>query len=116
MRDPKEKLRDILSAIAAIERYQTVSYENLENNELLPVWFVRHLEIIGEAARALPQTVREMAPNVPWSEIIGLRTILVHQYFKVDLAIVWEVVQRDIPNLKPQIVKLLEQLEGAINE
>lgn len=70
MRDPQESLRDIIAAIEAIERYQNISYEDLENNELVSVWFVRHLEIIGEATRALPQAVRELDPTVQWSEII----------------------------------------------
>ncbi len=111
MRDPQERLRDIIAAIEAIERYQNISYEDLENNDLLSVWFVRHLEIIGEAVRALPQEVRAMDQTVQWSEIIGMRTILVHQYFMIDLDVVWKVVQNDIPILKTQIQNLLTQLE-----
>jgi uncharacterized protein with HEPN domain len=111
MRDPQEKLRDIITAIEAIERYQDVSYADFQNNELLPVWFIRHLEIIGEAARALPQDVREIAPDISWSEIIGMRTILVHQYFEIDLEIIWEVIQRDVPALKQKIINLLTELQ-----
>ncbi|MCJ2542137.1 HepT-like ribonuclease domain-containing protein [Thermostichus vulcanus] len=111
MRDPLERLRDIIAAIEAIERYQNISYEDLENNDLLPVWFVRHLEIIGEAVRALPQEVKAMDRSVQWSEIIGMRNMLVHQYFMIDLDIVWKVVQNDIPILKTQIQNLLTQLE-----
>lgn len=108
-----ERLRDIIEAIESIERYRYISHADLENNELLPVWFLRHLEIIGEAARTLPQSVRMSAPEVPWSDIIGLRTVLVHQYFEVDLSIIWKIVQSDIPVLKPQIIALLAQLEQS---
>jgi uncharacterized protein with HEPN domain len=71
---------------------------------------VRHLQIIGEAARALPEAIREQAPAVPWSRIIGMRHILVHDYFGIDTAIVWDVVERDLPGLRRQIEELLATL------
>ncbi|NJM00583.1 MAG: DUF86 domain-containing protein [Synechococcaceae cyanobacterium SM2_3_2] len=114
MRDPKERLRDIISAIESIERYQDISYEDLENNDLVSVWFVRHLEIIREAARALPQAVKELDTSVQWSEIIGMRTILVHQYFMIDLEVLWEVVQNDVPILKIKVQNILSQLGEEI--
>ncbi len=113
MREPKERLRDIIDAINSIERYRYISFTDLESNELLPTWFLHHLQIIGEAAKALPQDVRAMAPEVAWSDIIGLRNILVHQYFEIDLLVVWKIIQNDIPILKSQISDLLVQLEGA---
>lgn len=65
MRDPKERLQDILQAIAAIERYRDRDLATFERDEMLQVWFLRHLQIIGEAARALPEEVRNMAPDIP---------------------------------------------------
>jgi uncharacterized protein with HEPN domain len=62
MRDPRERLRDILDAIAAIDRYRDRGKATFEEDELLQVWFLRHLQIIGEAARALPEDVRALAP------------------------------------------------------
>jgi len=87
MRDAKERLRDILDAIVAIERYEPSSRTAFEQNELVQVWFLRHLQVIGEAARALAQETRDRAPDIPWSKIIGMRTILVHNYFEIDLDI-----------------------------
>jgi uncharacterized protein with HEPN domain len=81
MRDPKERLRDILQAIEAIERYRSCERSEFDQNEMLQVWFLRHLEIIGEAARNLPDEVRAMAPDIPWHKIIGMRNILVHWVF-----------------------------------
>ena len=79
MRDPSERVLDILDAIvAAIERYSGRDEVSIERDELLQVWFLRHLQIIGEAARGLPDDVRTLAPDVSWSEIIGMRNILVH--------------------------------------
>ena len=69
------------------------------------------LQIIGEAARALPEDVRALAPEIPWSEIIGMRNILVHGYFDIDTDIVWEAATRDVPAIKPAVERLLETLE-----
>lgn len=78
---------------------------------MLQNWFVRHLEIVGESARALPNDVRAMAPDIPWAKIIGMRNVLVHGYFDIDTEIVWDAAHRDIPDLKPAVQRLLETLE-----
>jgi uncharacterized protein with HEPN domain len=111
MRDPKERLRDILQAIEAIDRYRACERGEFDQNEMLQVWFLRHLQIIGEAARHVPDEVRGMAPDIPWNKIIGMRNILVHGYFTIDLDIVWDAVQQDVPLLKSAVVALLKQLE-----
>ena len=111
MRDPKERLRDILEAIAAIERHLGRPRESFEGDELLQAWFVRHLQIIGEAARGLPDDTRRLAPEIPWSKIIGMRNVLVHGYFDVDTGIVWDAATRDVPALNPALEKLLGALE-----
>jgi uncharacterized protein with HEPN domain len=111
MRDAAERLRDILEAIAAISRYARRDKKAFEEDELLQGWFLRHLQIIGEAARALPQDVRALAPDVPWQKIIGMRNVLVHGYFEIDTDIVWDAATRDIPALKPHVQRLLKTLE-----
>jgi uncharacterized protein with HEPN domain len=95
MRDPKERLRDILDAIAAIERYLDYGRAALEQDELLQGWFVRNLQIIGEAARALPDDVRAPAPDIEWPKIIGMRNVLVHGYLDIDTDLVWGATSRD---------------------
>jgi uncharacterized protein with HEPN domain len=111
MRDPRERLRDILDAIAAIERYRDRDKAAFEQDELLQVWFLRHLQIIGEAAGVLPEEVRVLASDIPWSEIVGMRNVLVHGYFEIDTDIVWDAATRDVPALKSRVERLLRKLE-----
>ncbi len=111
MRDPAERLRDLLEAIAAIERYSKRDRKAFEKDELLQGWFLRHLQIIGEAAKALPEDVRTLAPDVPWHKIIGMRNVLVHGYFEIDTDIVWGAATRDVPTLKPPVERLLKTFE-----
>ena len=114
MRDPKERLRDMLEAIAAIERHLHRGKAAFEQDELLQGWFVRHLQIIGEAARALPEEVRALAPEIEWPKIVGMRNVLVHGYFDIDSDIVWDTADRDALALKPRTEQLLQRLEGQI--
>jgi uncharacterized protein with HEPN domain len=107
VRDDHERLRDILEAIERIEKYAAQGRAAFEQNELVQTWMLHHLRIIGEAARALTPSFREQHPGIPWSKIIGMRTILVHQYFEIDLPIVWSVVEHDLPVLRRQIEELL---------
>jgi uncharacterized protein with HEPN domain len=116
VRDPRQRLEDILDAIREIERYVGRGRQAFEADELIQNWFVRHLQVIGEAARALPQDVRDRAPDIPWSKIIGMRHILVHDYFVVDTDVVWDAVEQDAPALKPMIEALLQALGGSRRE
>jgi uncharacterized protein with HEPN domain len=109
MRDPRERLRDMLEAIEHIERYTSRGRDAFERDELIQNWIVRHLQIIGEAARAMPQEVRERAANVPWSKIIGMCHILVHEYVGVDLREVWKAVERHLPGFKRAIEGLIRE-------
>ncbi|MFP4499799.1 MAG: DUF86 domain-containing protein [Candidatus Hydrogenedentota bacterium] len=112
MRDPAERLRDILQAIENIERYVPRGKSALEDDELLQTWMLHNLQTIGEAVRALPDDVRMQEPGVPWAKIIGIRNILVHGYFAIDTEIVWQAAERDIPALRASIQRLLEGLNS----
>jgi uncharacterized protein with HEPN domain len=111
MRDPKERLQDILDAIAAIERYRDRGKTAFEQDELLQTYFVHYLQIIGEAASSVPDETRKLAPGIPWSKIVGMRNVLVHGYFDIDTEIVWAVVERELPVLKPAVELLLQKLQ-----
>lgn len=112
MREPRERLRHMLEAIENIERYADRGERAFEQDELLRTWLIRNLQIIGEAARALPATVRERAPGVPWTAIIGMRNVLVHDYIGIEPAVLWDAVERDLPRLKPEVERLLRELEA----
>ncbi len=111
MRDPTERLRDMLDAIAAIERYRDRDRASFDRDELLQVWFLRHLQILGEAASGLPEEVRVLSRDVPWPSIVGMRNVLVHGYFDIDADIVWEAARRDVPALRSALQRLLQELE-----
>ncbi|NER38259.1 MAG: DUF86 domain-containing protein [Oscillatoria sp. SIO1A7] len=110
MRDNTEKLRDIIEAIERIDRYAVLGKTNFEQNELVQVWMTQNLQIIGEASRALSAEFREKHPEIPWVQIIGMRNILVHNYFEIDVEIVWSVVEKRLPELKSQIEEILSAM------
>lgn len=110
MRDDRERLLDILEAIERIEKYTSKGREVFEDDELIQTWVVHHLEIIGEATRALSAEIKQNYPKTPWSQIAGMRNILVHHYFGVDSSAVWNAVDRDLPTLKNQVEAMLAAL------
>jgi len=110
MRDDRERLKDILDAIEQIEKYAAKGRAVFEQDELIQIWFLQHLQIIGEASRALSAYIRETHPEVPWAKIIGMRHILVHNYFEIDLPLVWNAVERELPELKRQITSIIKEL------
>ena len=107
-RDDTVYLRHIVDAIHRIERHLGgVSRDEFFESELVQDAVVRQLEIIGEAARNVSDDFRQAHAEVPWTEIVGMRNRLIHAYFRVDLAIVWEIVEGDLPLLKDQIDRLI---------
>ncbi len=77
--------------------------DDLETNEVLALALVRLLEIVGEAARYVPQSIKDAYPEVPWREIAATRNRLIHGYFSVDLDILWAIIQKDLPPLVNQL-------------
>jgi len=112
VRDDRERLLDILDAIGKIERRMPVRREALDEDELLQVWMVHHVQVIGEAVRGLSEGFRARHPEVPWREIVTMRNVLVHHYFDVDTEEVWQAATRDLPPLKRTIEALLRELGG----
>jgi uncharacterized protein with HEPN domain len=103
VREWRERLCDILEAIERVEKYAAKGKATFDQDELVQVWILHHLQVIGEAARSLDPELMKDLPEIPWSDIIGMRNVLVHHYFEIDTEIVWSVVERDLPRLKEQV-------------
>ena len=110
MRDDAGRLQDILDSIQRIEERISVGRQRFENDEMLQVWVVYHLQIIGEAARSMSQALRVAHPEIPWTDVIAMRNLLVHEYFGVDLEEVWSTAVNDLPLLRPKVAAMLAEL------
>lgn len=108
MRDDKERLLDILDAIANIHGRLGSDRERFMGDELLQVWAVHHIQIIGEACARLSQEIRGRYLGVPWTDVIAMRNVLVHHYFGIDVQQIWATVQADLPPLEQSVRQVLE--------
>ena len=105
-------IEDILESIKLIEKYLgDISKENLSNNQRLKDSIVRRLEIIGEAVKNIPDNFRKKYPDVPWRKIAGLRDIIIHTYFNIDLDITWDIIKKDLPDLKEKMLRIKSELD-----
>ena len=107
----EDYLEDILDSIYAIEIFVNGMTKNEFIRDLKTIYATRKaIEIIGEAAKKIPKSIRDKYQDIPWREIAGMRDVLVHDYFNVDLNVLWKTVQEDIPKLKSMFVKIIEDL------
>lgn len=108
MRRDRQRLEDVLEAIERIEKYSRDGRAAFDRDELVQTWVAHHLQVVGEAVRALTEETRARRSEIPWAQIAAMRNILVHDYFGIDLDEVWTVVERDLPPLKAGVFALLE--------
>ena len=102
------RVEDILDAIAKVERYvDGLTFEQFQADEKTIDAVIRNLEVIGEAVRHLVTISAELPVIIPWADIAGMRNILIHEYFGVDLQIMWQTVSKDLPTLKGELQTLL---------
>lgn len=100
-------IEDMLTAMGKIERYISGLDQGLfRQDEKTVDAVVRNLEVLGEAARQLPEDFIARNPEIPWRQIAGLRNRIVHDYFGLDLDLIWEILQRDLPQLQAQLQRL----------
>ena len=111
-RSAKILLRDIVRAAELLEQYTSgLSLKEFTENQEKQDAVARRLEIIGEAVKGLPQDLRDRYSEVPWRDIAGARDILVHEYFRIDLDLAWDMVKKDIPALAEQIRRILVEVD-----
>ena len=109
-RDYKVYLEDVLEAIAKILGYTAgLSLKTFSADARTLDAVVRNLEVIGEAIKYVPEEVRSKHPDVDWKKVTGLRDVLIHQYFGVDVEIIWDIVQNKVPVLEKQVRRILTE-------
>ena len=112
MRDYRLYLKDILEAMEAIETFikGIAELDELRQDDRTSSAVVRKLEIIGEAAKGIPEDIRRRYPQIPWREMAGMRDKLTHFYFGIDYKLVWQTIKYDIPRVEPVIRQIADEL------
>ena len=109
-------IEDILESVDKIEEYiGEIKEEDFYRNTQLQDSILRRLEIIGEAAKNIPMDFRNKYSIIPWKRMAGMRDVLIHEYFGVNLKRVWRAVKKDLPRLKKEILNIIETEAGKAN-
>lgn len=107
-RDYWDYIRDIQDAINDIEDFvKAYNLDKFLKDKKTINAVVRSFEIIGEAVKKIPAEIRRKNKSIPWKEMAGMRNILIHEYFGINIKVIWKTVQKDIPNLKILINNML---------
>lgn len=111
-KDIKIFLCHIFDSIESIEKFtKGFTFDDFEKDEKTIFAVIRALEIIGEAVNKLPVSVKNKYKEIPWKKVAGMRNKLIHEYFGVDIKIVWKTIKKDIPDLKNKILEILKELK-----
>ncbi len=110
-RDYRDYIQDILNSIIDVEDFiRGMSYEEFKKDKKTINAVVRSIEIIGEAGKKIPQVLKARHKRIPWKEMAGMRDKLIHEYFGIDVEILWKTAKDDLPPLKQPVQEFLESL------
>ena len=110
-RDYRDYLQDIIDSIDDIESFtENMSFEDFGKDRKTINAVIRSVEVIGEATKKIPRSIRNKHPSIPWKKMAGIRDKMIHEYFGVDIEILWKTIKEDIPSLKPLIQDVLKSL------
>ncbi|MCA9416610.1 MAG: DUF86 domain-containing protein [Candidatus Omnitrophica bacterium] len=116
-REHRDYLEDILASIDETQEFTDgLSFEEFCQDRKTINAVIRSLEVLGEAAKQIPEEIRVRTPSIPWKEMAGMRDKLIHNYFGVDLTIVWTAIHEELPQMRPEIERLLDSLTGESPE
>ena len=109
----KERLEHILAAIDRVARYtKDKTFDDLLADDMMYYAVVKNIEMMGEAANMLTSEFQESHPETPWQMVKGMRNYIVHEYFQIDNAVVWDVVTNELSTLREQITRYLTETNG----
>ena len=108
-RDYNLYLEDMLTSMLRIEEYiGEMGFREFKMNYLIVDAIVRYFEIIGEAAKNVPEEVKKMYPEIPWKKMYGLRNLIAHEYFGIDYEMIWEISKKNLPQNSIDLRKIIE--------
>ncbi len=112
-RDYRDYIKDILDSINDIENFiRSMSFEKFKQDKKTIYAVVRSIEIIGEATKNIPKVLKDKHREIPWKKMAGMRDRLIHEYFGIDVEILWKTATEDIPSLKQLVQNIFESLKG----
>ena len=113
IRDYRDYVQDILDSINEIESFiEEMTFEEFEKDKKTINAVTRSVEVAGEATKKIPKNIRDKYPVIPWKKMSGMRDKLIHEYFGIDIEILWKVAKDEIPPLKTTIKSILRDLNG----